>query len=102
MYVCCSACNLLFVVNFGAGRAEAELGVAVLVCTETCSAGGATDFIQPRQHLHVHEPIYRWNFLIGHVLVGVNLGEFTSSYILHTRAFGTCLLRGLFTLQKKL
>jgi hypothetical protein len=30
------------------------------------------------------------------------LGEFTPSYILHTRAFGTYLLGGLFTLQKKL
>jgi hypothetical protein len=28
------------------------------------------------------------------------LGEFTPSYILDTRAFGTYLLRGLFTLQK--
>ena len=27
-------------------------------------------------------------------------GEITSSYILHTRAFGTYLLGGLFTLQK--
>ena len=31
-----------------------------------------------------------------------NLGEFTPSYVLHTRAFGTYLLGGLFTLQKKL
>jgi hypothetical protein len=30
------------------------------------------------------------------------LGEFTPSYILHTRAFGTYLLGGLFTLQKRL
>jgi hypothetical protein len=29
-------------------------------------------------------------------------GEITPSYILHTRAFGTYLLGGLFTLQKKL
>ena len=29
-----------------------------------------------------------------------SLGEFTPSYILHTRAFGTYLLGGLFTLQK--
>jgi hypothetical protein len=28
------------------------------------------------------------------------LGEFTPSYILHTCAFGTYLLGGLFTLQK--
>jgi hypothetical protein len=27
-------------------------------------------------------------------------GEITPSYILHTRAFGTYLLGGLFTLQK--
>jgi hypothetical protein len=31
-----------------------------------------------------------------------NLGGFTPSYILHTRAFGTYLLRGLFTLHKRL
>jgi hypothetical protein len=31
-----------------------------------------------------------------------NLGEFTPSYILHTRAFGTYLLGGLFTLQRRL
>jgi hypothetical protein len=30
------------------------------------------------------------------------LGEFTPSYILHTRAFGTYLFGGLFTLQKNL
>jgi hypothetical protein len=30
------------------------------------------------------------------------LGEITPSYILHTRAFGTYLLGGLFTLQKRL
>ena len=30
------------------------------------------------------------------------LGGFTPSYILHTRAFWTCLLGGLFTLQKRL
>ena len=30
------------------------------------------------------------------------LGEFTPSYILHTRAFGTYLLGGVFTLQKKI
>ena len=29
-----------------------------------------------------------------------NPGEITPSYILHTRAFGTYLLGGLFTLQK--
>jgi hypothetical protein len=29
-------------------------------------------------------------------------GEITPSYILHTRAFGTYLLGGVFTLQKKL
>jgi hypothetical protein len=29
-------------------------------------------------------------------------GEITPSYILHTRAFGTYLLGGLFTLQKRL
>lgn len=31
--------------------AEAELGVAVLVCTEIGSVDGATDFIQPRLHV---------------------------------------------------
>ena len=31
-----------------------------------------------------------------------SLGEFTPSYILHTRAFGTYLLGGVFTLQKRL
>jgi hypothetical protein len=31
-----------------------------------------------------------------------NPGEITPSYILHTRAFGTYLLGGLFTLQKRL
>jgi hypothetical protein len=30
------------------------------------------------------------------------LGEITPSYILHTHAFGTYLLGGLFTLQKRL
>ena len=30
------------------------------------------------------------------------LGKFTPSYILHTRAFGTYLIGGLFTLQKKI
>jgi hypothetical protein len=29
-----------------------------------------------------------------------SLGEITSSYILHTRVFGTYLLGGIFTLQK--
>jgi hypothetical protein len=29
-------------------------------------------------------------------------GEITPSYMLHTRAFGTYLLGGLFTLQKRL
>jgi hypothetical protein len=33
---------------------------------------------------------------------GVMPGEITPSYILHTRAFGTYLLGGLFTLQKRL
>ena len=32
---------------------------------------------------------------------GVAPGEITPSYILHTRAFGTYLLGGLFPLQKK-
>jgi hypothetical protein len=31
-----------------------------------------------------------------------NPGEITPSYILHTRAYGTYLLGGLFTLQKLL
>jgi hypothetical protein len=31
-----------------------------------------------------------------------SLGEFTPTYILHTRAFGTYLLGELFTLQKRL
>ena len=37
-----------------------------------------------------------------HLVVNLrtNLGEFTPPYILHTRAFGTYLLGGLFTLQK--
>jgi hypothetical protein len=34
------------------------------------------------------------------ILVTLTLGEITPSYILHTRAFGTYLFRGLFTLQK--
>jgi hypothetical protein len=45
----------------------------------------------------------RYNIYCGtyyHMLK--ELGELTPSYILHTRAFGTYLLRGLFTLQKKL
>jgi hypothetical protein len=33
-------------------------------------------------------------------LPSLGLGEITPSYILHTRAFGTYLLGGLFALQK--
>ena len=44
-------CNSLTVINF---EAEAELGVAVL-CAETGSAGGATDFIPCRHPLRVRE-----------------------------------------------
>jgi hypothetical protein len=43
-------------------------------------------------------------FVISHGVVRANmsrLGEFTPSYILHTRVFGTYLLGGLFTLQKE-
>jgi len=39
----------------------------------------------------------------GVLMQDIMLGEFTPSYILHTRAFGTYLLGGvLFTLQKRL
>jgi hypothetical protein len=34
--------------------------------------------------------------------LGVVPGEITPSYILHTRAFGTYLLGGLFTFEKKI
>ena len=36
------------------------------------------------------------------MLLFKDLGEFTRSYILHTRAFGTYLLRGVIYLAKKL
>ena len=36
------------------------------------------------------------------ITLGHDLGGFTPSYILHARAFGTYLLGGLVTLQKRL
>jgi hypothetical protein len=50
-------------------------------------------------------PILAFLYMFLHLLdmrfrYGV-LGEITPSYILHTRAFGTYLFGGLFTLQKE-
>jgi len=44
--------------------------------------------------------LYIIRYVTLYILLNILPGEITPSYILHTRAFRTYLLGGLFTLQK--